>query len=135
MEILKVLFRPELRANPDYQSALVRLGLWVFSVAYIGLGAATDYYLVDLTYYVSLFGAYLVVFLALALSVVRRPDWPARRYVALVADVSGASLAIFLTRDAISPFYLLYIPGSRRWTWPLSPTPLPGRTWTGSRRC
>ncbi len=33
MEILKVLFRPELRANPDYQSALVRLGLWVFSVA------------------------------------------------------------------------------------------------------
>ena len=32
MEILKELFKPDLRANPDYQSALVRLGIWVFSV-------------------------------------------------------------------------------------------------------
>ncbi len=109
MKWIKRLVAPELRSNPEYQSAIVRLGLWFFSVIYIGLGAATGYYLVDHLYYVFFFGAFLLVFLGLAVSVVLRPDWPERRWVALVADVAGASLAIFLTKEAISPFYLLYI--------------------------
>ena len=109
MELSRKLLEPELRANQEYQSALVRLGIWLFSVLYIGLGAITDYYQVDLTYYFVFFGSYLVVFLGLGISVVLRPDWPKRRYAALVVDVSATSLAIFLTREAISPFYLLYI--------------------------
>jgi two-component system sensor histidine kinase RpfC len=109
MELLRKLLAPELRANPDYQSALVRLGIWVFSVVYIGLGAVTDYYQVDLTKFFMLFGVYLFLFLGLATSVVLRPVWPERRFVALAIDISGASLAIFLTGEAISPFYLLYI--------------------------
>ncbi len=109
MNYLKRLIAPELRHNPEYQSAWVRLGLWFFSVSYIGLGAATDYYRVDVGYYVALFGVFFVIFVGLGVSVFLRPDWPARRYVALVVDVSGASLAIFLTHEAISPFYLLYI--------------------------
>lgn len=109
MQIGRSLSGPELRSNPEFQSALVRLGVWLFSVLYIGLGAATHYYAVDVGYFFAFFGAFLCIFIALGVSVVLRPIWPARRYAALVADVAGASLAIFLTREAISPFYLLYI--------------------------
>lgn len=109
MELLRHLLEPELRANLEYQSALVRLGIWVFSVVYIGLAAVTGYYKVDLGYFFVLFGVYLILFLGLATSVVLRPVWPKRRFVALAVDVSATSLAIFLTDEAISPFYMLYI--------------------------
>ncbi len=109
MNLLKYLFTPELRCNPEYQSAWVRLGLWLFSIVYIGLGATTGYYRVDVVYYVGFFGVFLTLFVGLGVSVFLRPDWPARRFAALAVDVSGASLAIFLTQEAISPFYLLYI--------------------------
>ncbi len=69
----------------------------------------TGYYRVDVVYYVGFFGVFLTLFVGLGVSVFLRPDWPARRFVALAVDVSGASLAIFLTQEAISPFYLLYI--------------------------
>lgn len=100
---------PALRGNPELQSAVVRLALWLFSVSYIGLGALTGYYEVELDYYFGLFGVYLVVFIAMLVSVLRRPVWELRRYVGLALDITAVSLAIFLTREAISPFYLLYI--------------------------
>ena len=53
------LFRQDLLRNPEYQSALVRLAIWFFSVNYIGLGAWTDYYAVNLPLYYILFGGYL----------------------------------------------------------------------------
>jgi two-component system sensor histidine kinase RpfC len=109
MELLRRLTDPELRCNPEYQSALVRLGIWLFSVLYIGLGSATGYYRVDHLYYLALFGAFLVLFLALLISVPIRPVWPARQFVSLGIDIAATSLAIFLTREAISPFYLVYI--------------------------
>jgi len=36
-----------LRANREFQSALVRMGFWVFGVIYVGSAAYTDYYQVD----------------------------------------------------------------------------------------
>ncbi len=109
MRLVSRLFAPELRSNPEYQSAWVRLSLWIFAVGYIGLGALTDYYRVDTTYFFSFFGSFLILFLGLLISVYLRPDWPTRRFFALAVDVAGASFAIFLTKEAISPFYLLYI--------------------------
>ena len=101
--------KPELRNHPEFQSALVRLGIWLFGAAYIGLGAVTGYYRVNLTYYFTLFFVYLTVFLGLAADVALRPERRFRRYLALALDVSAVSLAIFLTREAISPFFLIYI--------------------------
>jgi two-component system sensor histidine kinase RpfC len=100
---------PQLRSNPEFQSALVRLGMWIFGVCYVGLGAATGYYKVDLGYYFSLFAVYLVLFVGMLVSVVVRPIWPGRCYVGLTLDITAVSLAIFLTKEAISPFYLIYI--------------------------
>jgi two-component system sensor histidine kinase RpfC len=98
-----------LRANPELQSALVRLGFWLFGVSYVGLGALTGYYRVDFDYFFAFFTVYLLLFVAMLASVLTRPEWEARRYVGLALDITAVSLAIFLTREAISPFYLIYI--------------------------
>ena len=103
------LLTPALRSNPEFQSALVRLGLWLFGASYIGLGAWTGYYQVATGYYLLFFAVYLVVFLGMLVSVLVRPTWLARQYVGLAFDITAVSLAIFLTRNAISPFYLIYI--------------------------
>jgi two-component system sensor histidine kinase RpfC len=96
-------------ANPELQSALVRLAIWAFSAGYVGFGSAVDYYRVDSAYYLSVFGIYLLLFSVVLLSILLRPVWPGRCVVSLIMDVSAISFAIFLTEEAISPFYLLYI--------------------------
>jgi two-component system, sensor histidine kinase RpfC len=98
-----------LRANPEFQSALVRLAVWTFGTGYISLAASTHYYKVDVPYFITLFSLFTLIYAAVFVSVLIRPHWPARRYVALSLDIVAISLAIFITREAISPFYLLYI--------------------------
>ena len=107
--MLSRLFRKELLKNSEFQSAWVRLTIWVFSVIYVGLGAWTDYYAVNLAYYFSFFGGFFVLFVGMLISVYMAPTMPLRRYVSLFIDITATSLAIFLTREAISPFYLIYI--------------------------
>lgn len=101
--------RHEILRNSEFQSALVRLGIWCFGILYIGLGAWTGYYDVDVNLYSLLFSLYLVFFVVILISVYHWPVMPVRPYITLALDVSAASLAIFLTLQAISPFYLLYI--------------------------
>ena len=108
-KMLSRLFRKELLRNSEFQSAWVRLALWLFGAVYVGLGAWTDYYAVDLAYYFSLFGGYLLVMVGMLISVYKAPSLSWRRYVTLFVDITATSLAIFLTREAISPFYLIYI--------------------------
>ncbi|HYN76986.1 MAG TPA: hybrid sensor histidine kinase/response regulator, partial [Lamprocystis sp. (in: g-proteobacteria)] len=98
-----------LRANAEFQSSLVRLAIWTFGTLYIVLAAATDYYKVDVPYFITLFILFASIYVGLFVSVLIRPDWPPRRYVALSLDIVAISLAIFITCEAISPFYLLYI--------------------------
>lgn len=98
-----------LRSNPEFQSALVRITASVFGAIYIGLGAWTEYYRIHVPFYLTLFPLYLLLSVGILYSVTRRPEWPVRRYLALCLDIFAVSLAIFITQDAISPFYLLYI--------------------------
>jgi len=106
---MRKLIDPALPRNPEFQSALVRLGIWLFAVLYIGFGALTEYYSVDYRDYGLLFGGFLVLFLSLLVSVLWRPVWPQRRFVSLLLDIAATSLCIYLTDDVVSPFYLLYI--------------------------
>lgn len=100
---------PTLIKNPEFQSAVVRIAIWTFGFAYIGIGGLTGYYQVDIPSYIGLSTAYLFCCLGLLRSVLRRPVWELRRYFSLALDITATSLAIFLTREAISPFYLIYI--------------------------
>ena len=96
-------------SHPELQSAWVRILTSLFGAAYIGLGAWTTYYRIDIPYYLSIFSLHLLASLGLLISVMHRPDWPVRRHLALCLDVVVVSLAISITQEAISPFYLLYI--------------------------
>ncbi|WP_296897347.1 ATP-binding protein [Thiohalocapsa sp.] len=100
---------PELRANPEFQSAVVRVGIWLFGLLYIGAAAWLGIFAVNYTAFLGLFSAYLVFNLVILLSVLVRAEWEARRFTSLFFDIVAVSLAIFLTGDAGSPFYLFYI--------------------------
>ncbi|MCG6898095.1 MAG: response regulator [Thiocapsa sp.] len=98
-----------LGGNPEFQSALVRVTACLLGALYIALAAFTGYYRIDVPDYLVLFALYLASNIGFLASILRRPDWPARVYLGICLDVVAISLAIFITREAISPFYLLYI--------------------------
>ena len=98
-----------LRANPEFQSAVVRIGIWAFGLIYIGVAALVGVFQVNYQAFLSLFAGYLVFNLTILLSVLVRPDWNARRYTSQFFDILAVSIAIYLTGDPGSPFYLFYI--------------------------
>lgn len=99
-----------LLSNQEFQSAIVRLAVWVFMVVYVGAAGYLGYYQVDWNQFVILFGLHLIWFLGILYSVVTSPE-PSerRRYFSMIADLSGTTCSIYLGGEAISPFYLLYI--------------------------
>ncbi len=99
-----------LRSNQEFQSAVVRLAVWVFMVAYVGIAGYVGYYQVDWNQFVVLFGIHLVWFLGILYNVVTHPEPSVRRrYFSMIADLSGTTCSIYLGGEPISPFYLLYI--------------------------
>ena len=107
--MLDRIIKPELRANQEFQAALIRFSIWLFAASFIGLGGVSHYYQVVETHYYWLFGSYFVIFCGLFASIIHRAVWEARRYFSVLVDISATSFAIFLTGEVISPFFLLYI--------------------------
>ncbi len=107
--MLDRIIKPELRANQEFQAALIRFSIWLFAASFIGLGGVSRYYQVVETHYYWLFGTYFVIFCGLFASIIHRAVWEARRYFSVLVDISATSFAIFLTGEVISPFFLLYI--------------------------
>jgi two-component system sensor histidine kinase RpfC len=99
----------QLRANPEFQSSMVRIAAWVFGLCYIGFGIWAGLFTLYYPAFFSLLGAYLVLNLGILFSVLLRAEWEARRYLALFFDILAVSLAIFLTGDGSSPLFLFYI--------------------------
>ena len=95
--------------SPEFKSAIVRIGMWLFASAYIGIASYAGYYQGDTYPFYGLFSTYLVVSLGFMISVLKRPFWPQRIYLGLLVDVSAVSITIYLTGQAFSPFFLLYI--------------------------
>jgi two-component system sensor histidine kinase RpfC len=98
----------KLLSNSEYQQALVRLAIWFFCILFTGLASKMAYYPVDTGLYVILYGGYFLFFLMVLVSIAYRPNLPYRKGAMLPIDVSASSLAIVLTGDAISPFYMIY---------------------------
>ncbi len=96
-------------ADPEMQSAAVRLGIWLFAVIYVGLTALYRHYAVDLHAYSILFSVYLILFVGITYSVYRRPNWQPRRYASIFIDISATTMAIYLTSEPINPFCALYV--------------------------
>ena len=93
----------------EFQSALVRLAIWLFAAGYVGLSSFSEHHHVYMQYYMALFSTYLVIFLGIFISVLKRNEWDARRYFSLIVDCTATSFAIFLTGSPYSPFFILYL--------------------------
>lgn len=106
--MLKRFFESRLLANSEYQQALVRLGIWLFCFVSMWFAIRTNYYSVDLPLFVALYTSYFTYFVLLLVSIVIWPKMPYRVEIDLIVDISATSLAIYLTSDAFSPFYLIY---------------------------
>ncbi|MES9833691.1 MAG: ATP-binding protein [Candidatus Thiodiazotropha sp. DIVDIV] len=106
--MFKKFFEQSLLANSEYQQALVRLGIWLFCCFSMWFAIRTDHYSVDLPLLITLYSTFFTYFILLLISIVIWPKMPYRVDVDLIVDISATSLAIFLTSDAFSPFYLIY---------------------------
>lgn len=80
--------------DPEFQAALIRLNLWIFTIFYIGLAAANERYQVDMTGFTLLFGVYFAIFVGIGISIYHTPDSALRRYISLFADISASTFAI-----------------------------------------
>lgn len=106
---MRALGRVELYENQEFQSAMVRLGVWGFAVIYVSAGALLDRYALDVNAVFIYFAGYLFVFVALLVSVFIRSEWSERRYFSLAVDISATTICIYLTGEAASPFFILYV--------------------------
>lgn len=100
----------EIRESQEFQSALMRLGVWGLMVTLVGLAGWTGYYTIDRQAFYLLFGLHLAWYVGILVSTILAPatkDW--RTYLGIVADLSGTTWSIYLSGYATSPFYLLYI--------------------------
>ena len=95
-------------SNPEFQSFLVRLGVWIFGILYVLLAAVSGQHEVDLRNFLILVFLFAAVYLGLFASVFVRPEWALRRYLTILLDIVAISLGMYLTRT-VSPFNLLYI--------------------------
>lgn len=95
-------------SNPEFQSFLVRLGVWIFGIIYVLLAAVSGQQEVDLRSFSILVPLFAAIYLGLFASVFLRPEWPLRRYLTILLDIVAISLGMYLTRT-VSPFNLLYI--------------------------
>lgn len=95
-------------SNPEFQSFLVRLGVWIFGVIYVLLAAVSGQHEVDLRNFLILVLLFAAVYLGLFASVFVRPEWALRRYLTILLDIVAISLGMYLTQT-VSPFNLLYI--------------------------
>ncbi len=102
------IFDRDLLYNSEYQQALVRLAIWLFCCLSMWFAVQTKYYAVDFPLLVTLYSWYFAIFIVLLVNVVIWPSLPHRIYFTLFIDISATSLAIYLTSDAFSPFYLIY---------------------------
>jgi two-component system sensor histidine kinase RpfC len=108
--MLQPYISEELRMSQEFQSALVRLAVWVFMISFLGVAGIQGYYQVNWHLYVLFFGAHLVWFSGILVSTIRHPEHrPVRRYISMLADLSGTTFCIYLGGEPLSPFYLLYI--------------------------
>jgi two-component system sensor histidine kinase RpfC len=96
-------------ADSEFQSSLVRLGVWGFAVIYIYVGSLFGRYPVNHDNFALLLEIYLLFFVSILVSIKMQPAWEGRRYFSLLVDVLATSCCIYLTGEAASPLFILYV--------------------------
>ncbi len=97
------------RTDPECQSALVRLGIWIFGGTYLGIASFSGYFDIAPQVFIAFFVAFFSLSLGILISVHRQPNRVGRRYFSLMVDLVATSLSVYLTGGAHSPFFLIYV--------------------------
>ncbi|MCB1774609.1 MAG: response regulator [Gammaproteobacteria bacterium] len=98
-----------LRDSQEFQSALIRLAIWLLMIIVFAVGKFIGDYTFSWEAFAWLFAVHLAWYGGMLVSVLKRPRlWPARTYLGILADLSGTTGSIYLTGDATGPYYLLY---------------------------
>lgn len=97
-----------LGSNPELQSFLVRLGVWIFGVLFVLAAALSGRQEVDLPSFLFAASIFVAVYLVLFASIFVRPESASRRYLTTLLDIVALSLGMYFTKT-VSPFNLLYI--------------------------
>ena len=95
-------------SNPEFQSYLVRLGVWIFGILFVLVAAISGRHEVDLPHFLFAVSVFMVVYLGLFASVFVRPEWALRRYLTTLLDIVAISLGMYFTKT-VSPLNLIYI--------------------------
>lgn len=99
----------ELKASPEYTSALIRYAFWFLSSLFIGLAMKTGYYEAVWEYYIYFSVGYFIYTTIVFVSILIKPYIPIRPYLTIPMDICGISLAMLFTDDGpFSPFFLFY---------------------------
>jgi len=98
------------RHSQEFQSAVVRLAMWVVMVLILGVGGSAGYYDINWLLFGVFFGLHLVWFAGLLVWTIRQPALkPWRTYVAVVSDLSAITLVIYLSGNILEPFFMIYV--------------------------
>lgn len=109
MRITKRFFNRDHWKNPEFQSAMVRLGIWFVAFLHVSISQLLGNLSIDNDYYLWAFGITLLLFLGVLISVLIRPVWPKRQFFTLLIDIGAVTSAFWPTEQAIDPFCLFYV--------------------------
>ena len=97
------------RADEEYKSAIVRLGIGAFASVYLGLATLTHYFEISTNKYLVLLAFFMFYTIGVFLHVIKYPGMIPRRYLVIFGDIVFVTITSIMTTGVNSPFFLLYI--------------------------
>ena len=95
--------------STELQQSIIRVVVLTWGLSFFAIGLHYDFYSVSLTDFFLFGGLFYIYSIIVVLSIYRWPDVHWRLYTTAAGDIIYISLAIILTGDSSSPFYLLYL--------------------------
>jgi len=95
--------------STELQQSLVRLLVLTWGLTFFFFGLKSDFYLVSNKNFLLFGGLFYLYSFIVVFSIYRWPNVHWRLYSSAIIDIIYISLAIILTGDSTSPFFLLYI--------------------------
>ena len=95
--------------STELQQALVRLLVLTWGLTFFAFGVKSEFYSVSDTNFMLFGGLFYLYSFIVVFSIYRWPNVHWRLYSSAIIDIIYISLAIILTGDSTSPFFLLYL--------------------------
>ena len=95
--------------STELQQSIVRVLVLTWGLTFFALGINSDFYFVSNTTFILFGGLFYLYSIIVVASIYKWPNVHWRLYSSAIVDIIYISLAIILTGDSTSPFFLLYI--------------------------